>query len=168
VSDYTKAMKNYTISGVHRPDFMYFVEKKPQIYYYRLYVLEHPECHKAFNVLLDDTLFSESTDIKCSKRKTKVTKLPGSNEKKAIILKDVAASMTAAFTETQAHSAKQNEKSRLEQNIGTTVMINLLIVPDGEKGERARTFFNKQITENENRVGELKEWFLENPSPTKK
>jgi hypothetical protein len=89
------------------------------------------------------------------------------HRKKAEILKNVAASMTAAFTESQAHSAKRNEKSRLEQNIGT-VMMNLLSVPEGERGERARTFFNKQIIENEERVVHLNEWFLENPSPTKK
>jgi hypothetical protein len=75
--------------------------------------------------------------------------------------------MTASFTESQAHSAKQNEKSRLEHNIGT-VMMNLLAVPDGKKGERPRTFFNQQIIENEERVEHLNGWFLENPSPTKK
>jgi hypothetical protein len=165
--EHTNAMKNHRVSGTHQPDFMFFVDKKPQICCCRLHVLEHPECHKTFNVLLDDSLFSESTDVKRRNEKAKLTKAPRSNEKKAEILKDVAESMTAAFAESQAHSAKRNEKSRLEQNTGT-VMMNLLSVPDGEKGERARTFFNKQITENENHVNDLKEWFLQNPSPSKK
>jgi hypothetical protein len=46
-------------------------------------------------------------------------------------------------------------------------MMNLLSVPEDNKGDRARTFFNKQIEENETRVEELKEWFVNNPSPTK-
>jgi hypothetical protein len=168
VSDHTKAVKNCASSGVHQPDFVCFVDNKPQICHCRLCILEHPECHEAFNVVLDDTLFSESTtDGKPIKKKAKVTKVPGSIEKKAAILKDVAASMTEAFSRTQAHSAKRNEKSRLEQNAGT-VLMNLLSVPKGEEGERARTFFNKQMTENESRVEESKEWFLDNPSPGKK
>jgi hypothetical protein len=112
---------------------------------------------------LDDSLFSKSTDIKHRNKKAKLTKVPGSNEKKAESLKDVAASMIAAFT----HNAKRIEKSRLEESIGT-VMMHLLSLPDGEKGERARTFFNKQIKESQERVEYLKEWFLENPSPSKK
>jgi hypothetical protein len=160
-------MKNHAASGVHQPDFVCFVDKKPHIHCHRLHVLEHPECDKAFNVLLDDALFSESTDNKPQKKKAKLTKAPGSNEKKAEILKDVAASMTAAFAAAQAHSAKRNEKSQLEHDTGAVVM-NLLTVPDGEKGERARTFFNKQITESESRVEDSKAWFLENPSPAKR
>jgi hypothetical protein len=37
VKDYTKAMQNFTLSGVqHQPDFMGFVDEKPQTYYYRM------------------------------------------------------------------------------------------------------------------------------------
>ena len=130
-SDCTKAMKKRATSGVHQPDFVCFVDNEPQICCCRLCVLEHPECHEAFNVLLDDTLFSESTaDEKPMKKKGKATKAPGSIEKKAAILKEVAASMTEAFSTTQAHSAKRNEKSRLEQNTGA-VLMNLLSVPNG-------------------------------------
>jgi hypothetical protein len=196
ISDYTANMLQYSKSGNHEPDFMCYVDGKPQTYYYRLYAMENPECHKAFNVLLDDTLFSESTDITGSNKKIKLTKAPGSNEKKALILKDVAASMTEAFGKAQAksatrmeqaqahttqeqaksatrieyaqaHSAKRIEKSRLEDSMNT-VMMNLMNVPDGERGERARMFFNKKITENGERVEHLEEWFLENPSPSKK
>jgi hypothetical protein len=53
----------------------------------------------------------------------------------------------------------------MEQNIGT-MMMNLLSVREDNKGKRANTFFNKQIMENETHVEELKEWFVENPSPT--
>jgi hypothetical protein len=103
---------------------------------------------------------------KLSKEELQGSKMWLLNEK-ADILKSVAASMTAAFAQAQAHSAKRIEKSRLEQNTGT-FMMNLLSVPDGEKGKRARTFFNKQITENEEWVEDSKEWFLEIPSPSKK
>jgi hypothetical protein len=60
VKDDTKALQKFTLLGTHQPDFMAFVERKPDIYYYRMYVVANPECHKAFNVLLDDALFSES------------------------------------------------------------------------------------------------------------
>ena len=36
-------------------------------------------------------------------------------------------------------------------------MMNLLSVPDGDRGDRARAFFDKQITENDGRVEELKQ-----------
>jgi hypothetical protein len=104
-SDCTAIMLQCSKSGSHEPDFMCYVDGKPQTYCCRLHAMENPECHKAFNVLLDDTLFSESTDIKGSNKKIKLTKAPGSNDKKALILKDVAASMTEAFGEAQAKSA---------------------------------------------------------------
>jgi hypothetical protein len=46
-------------------------------------------------------------------------------------------------------------------------MMNLLSVPEDERGTRARTYFKKQIAENEERVDELNEWFTDNLSPTK-
>jgi hypothetical protein len=30
VQDYMKTMQNFTLSGVHQPDFMGFMDKKPQ------------------------------------------------------------------------------------------------------------------------------------------
>jgi hypothetical protein len=174
VKDYTKAMKNYTVSGTHQPDFYGFVDNKPQTYYYRLYILANPECHKAFSLLLDDSIFSESTDSNGGgansnggKKTPKNKGTKTNNEKKEEILKEVAASMTAAYSAVQTRSVKQTEKSRLEQITGT-IMMNLLSVPDGDKGDRARAFFDKQITENDGRVEELKQWFVENPSPQKK
>jgi hypothetical protein len=47
------------------------------------------------------------------------------------------------------------------------MMMNLLSVPEDNIGNRAHTFFNKQIEENETGVEELKEWFVHNPSTTK-
>jgi hypothetical protein len=164
VKDYSKALAKFTLSGTHQPDFMQFVDKKPQIYYYRLYMDAKPGCHKAFNVILDDSLFSESVDGGTRNEKDRKNKVVPVADRKAEIMKEVAASMTAAFTSTQARTAKRTEKNRLEQNIGT-VMMNLLTVPDDQKGDRARTFFNKQISENEERVEELNEWFADNPSP---
>ena len=167
-------MKNYTVSGTHQPDFYGFVDNKPQTYYYRLYILANPECHKAFNVLLDDSIFSESTDSNGGrtysnggKKTTKNKATKTNNEKKEEILKEVAASMTAAYSASQTRSAKRTEKNWLEQITGT-IMMNLLSVPDGDKGDRARTFFDKQIKENNERVEELKQWFIENPSSKKK
>jgi hypothetical protein len=63
-------MQNFTLSGVHQPDFMGFVDKKPQTYYYGIYIVANPESHKAFNVLLSDALFSESTDNKGGENKS--------------------------------------------------------------------------------------------------
>jgi hypothetical protein len=60
---------------------MGYVDSKPHIYYYILYVLEHPEYIKALNVLLDDDLFSESTDVKRN-GKNRQPKVPGSNKTK--------------------------------------------------------------------------------------
>jgi hypothetical protein len=36
-----------------------------------MYVVANPKCHKALNVLLDDALFSESTDNEGSDKKKK-------------------------------------------------------------------------------------------------
>jgi hypothetical protein len=54
----------------------------------------------------------------------------------------------------------------VELNIGNAMM-NLLSVPEDERGTRARTYFNKQIAENEKRIEELNEWFTDKSSPTK-
>jgi hypothetical protein len=75
VKDYSKAIQDFTMAGTHQPDFMASVDRKPQTYYYRMYVVANPECHKAFNVLLDDALFSESKDDKCGDKKKKRKKI---------------------------------------------------------------------------------------------
>jgi hypothetical protein len=69
VKDYTNALQNYTLSGTHQPDCMAFVERKPQTYYNKMYVVANTKCHKAFNVLLDDALFSESRDNEVGDKK---------------------------------------------------------------------------------------------------
>jgi hypothetical protein len=76
VKDYTKAMQKFTFSGVHQPDFMGFVNKKLHTYYYRMYILANPECHKVFNVLLSDALCRESTNNKGGKNKNKSREHP--------------------------------------------------------------------------------------------
>jgi hypothetical protein len=65
-------MQNFTLSGVHQPDFMGLTYKKPQTYYYMMYIVANPESHEGFNVLLSDALFSESTDAKTKSRADQV------------------------------------------------------------------------------------------------
>ena len=131
-----KAMKNYMVSDIHQPAFCF------------MWTRSH------ISTTTDSTSFNILNAIRGS-----YWRAPRCLAFQAEILKDDAAPMTAAFTQTQASSVKRNEKLRLEHILGT-VMMNLLSVPDGENGKRACTFFNKQITEN---VKDLKEWFLHNP-----
>jgi hypothetical protein len=61
VTDYELATTWLTKSGQQEPNFYNFCKKKPQTYYYRLYAESRPNSHKAFSVVLDDRIFSEST-----------------------------------------------------------------------------------------------------------
>ena len=55
---YDAAMVWFTESGTHQPDFMGYVKGKHFLYYYRMYMVEKPNAHKAFNTIckLEDFL----------------------------------------------------------------------------------------------------------------
>ena len=165
---YDAAMVWFTESGTHQPDFMGYVKGKPFLYYYRMYMVEKPNAHKAFNTMLDDDMFGDSF--------TNPTTGGGGKDKgsrnrtlkqKQAMLQEVALSMSEPLTAEAQRARKNDEKLQLEQNI-VSYTLNLLNIPDGQAGHAARTAIGAILDRSKTRLAELNAWAAEYPSPCKK
>jgi hypothetical protein len=78
VTGYKLATSWFTKSGQQEPNFYHFCKKKePQTYYYQLYAESRPNSHKAFSVVLDNRIFSES--MRDRKKDDKQGRIRGAN-----------------------------------------------------------------------------------------
>jgi hypothetical protein len=172
VSDYELALSWYTKSGEHEPNFFHFCRKKPQTYYYRLYVVDQPNSHKAFSAVLDDTIFSESTSASKLTGKQSVNRGDSATglKRKEEAISRVADNMTDKFLVVKNRQITDNnrkgmrtEKMELERDT-TTYYINVCSLPDSADGNSAREFMNSKIENNTNRIAEITKWLENNPS----
>jgi hypothetical protein len=169
VKDYTKALQNVTLSGTHQPDFMGFFGEKTTCILLQGVCGCKPRRHSMCYLMMPFLVNLWITKVVTRKREgnkyrqqhRKYKSGPeGGNHEGGIGHND------SRIHHIADPCCESKWKNRLEQNIGN-VMINLLHVPDDERDTRAWTYFNKQITENEDRVEELNQWFTDNPSPAK-
>ena len=175
VTDYKLATTWFTKSGQHEPNFYNFCKKKPTTYYYRLYAESRPNSHKAFSVVLDDRIFSESTTDQKKDGKHRGPSTTSPLKHKEAVMTRVANSMTDKLVSTkklqdrrtekiQVRRDMRMEKLQLEQNIASYVM-NVCSLPDTAGGNSAREVMQTMIQSNSARIEEIKNWFDNDPSP---
>ena len=139
VKDYDRFMIKFTTSGQAQPDFHGYVEGKDHVYYYRLYVQEKPDTHKALTAVLSDEIFSESGVVKKKTSPRGENAMKGMRAKQAV-LQSVADSMTDRMLESKSHQSKRDEKMKLETVMGQ-IHMNLLQLPMGTSGDPACAYF---------------------------
>jgi hypothetical protein len=166
VTGYQLGTTWFTKSGQHEPSFYNFCKTKPQTYYYRLYAESRPNSHKAFSVVFDNHIFSESSRDR--RKDDKQGRIRGANttsplkRKEAVTMTRVDDSMTDKLVSTKERQDKRTEKIQvkrdmrmeklqLDQNISSYVM-NVCSLPDSASGNSAREVMETMIRSNSARI----------------